>query len=72
MSSSLLQTVVIRVDLDTHGKVVQKLEEGEFIDTHMVDVKGILAVLRDFNEKGYLIDGKVWEWAAGLELAQEL
>jgi 8-oxo-dGTP pyrophosphatase MutT (NUDIX family) len=52
MCSSLSQSVVIEVDLDTHGEVVQQLDEGENIDCHMVPVKGLLGVLKDFVEKG--------------------
>jgi ADP-ribose pyrophosphatase len=69
LSSSFTQTVVIRVDM--HGDVVQQLDDGEYIDTHLVEVKGLLGSLDKFVEKGYLIDQKVYHWAAGITIAEE-
>ncbi len=59
-------------NLDEHVPPKQKLDPGEHIDTHLVDIIGLLETLDKFVQKGYMIDQKIWHFAAGLAFQSEI
>ena len=68
LSSSLMRTVVVRVDGAVRGET--RLDEGEYIDTHLVEIDGLLALLTEFEGRGYLVDSKIYHFALGVDLAK--
>ena len=73
MTSANMRLVTVRVELD--GDLVipkPKLEEGEFIVTRVIELDALEGVLKDYDERGFVIDARLSHWSAGYSMAKQL
>ncbi|PWN43404.1 hypothetical protein IE81DRAFT_288669 [Ceraceosorus guamensis] len=69
LSGANMKLCVVRIHLsDDSEEPVAKPEEGEFIEKHLVPVKGLYKTLKDFQDKGFAVDARLAHLAVGLEL----
>jgi hypothetical protein len=63
LTSSRMKVCFIEVDLEENPNPKTELDEGEFVETVLVDKSDLLKVLEDFSKKGVSIDAKLYTYA---------
>ncbi len=71
-SSSCAYTIHVKIDLSLAKNQNPKpeLEEGEFIECFTVPLSSLYAQLRELEDQGYAIDGRLGAFADGIETAK--
>ena len=73
MSSSKMVLVTIEVILkEGEGEPKAHLDEGEHIQVRIVPLEDLYLQLQKLEELGYVVDGYVHHFAAGLETAKRV
>ncbi|KAF2396092.1 hypothetical protein EJ06DRAFT_534225 [Trichodelitschia bisporula] len=72
MSTANMQFAVLEVEGVGMGEELpkQELEEGEFIERVVVEVDGLYERLKGFAEEGFVVDARLFHWAAGVQFAK--
>lgn len=50
----------------------QKLDDGEAIVRRVVELKGLYKELKEYEKKGFVVDARLFHFAAGFELAHQV
>nr|CAG8463149.1 6132_t:CDS:2 [Entrophospora candida] len=68
ITNTNMKLVFIEVDLDDeiNKNPIPKLEEDEFINILLVDLKDLYSTLQEYDKKGYGIDARLASFALGL------
>jgi len=73
MTSANMNLVVLNVVLPDHLETPsQRLETGEFIVKKVVQLSKLNNELKDYTEKGFIIDARLFHFASGYEMAIRL
>ncbi len=69
MSDANMKLAIVHVDMDhpDNQNVTPSLEEGEFIEKHVVSVSSLLESLVDFQKKGMVVDARLMHFAMGMQ-----
>ncbi|GBE82548.1 NUDIX hydrolase domain-like protein [Sparassis latifolia] len=71
MTTATMKIIIVDVPLPDKLEIpVQKLDPGEFIDVRVVELPKLVAELRDYEAKGYVVDARLAHFAHGYELAE--
>ncbi|KAJ3393813.1 hypothetical protein HDU92_007450 [Lobulomyces angularis] len=72
MTNANMRNVTVEVDLDNanNKKVEPNLQEGEFIELHLVEIDTLLSTLNEFSEKGISVDSRLYNLAEGINYAR--
>jgi ADP-ribose pyrophosphatase len=58
-----MKVCFIEVDLEENQNPKPELDEGEFVETILVDKSDLLKILEEFSAKGVSIDAKLYTYA---------
>eukprot|EP01101_Sappina_pedata_P008111 TRINITY_DN443_c0_g1_i1.p1 TRINITY_DN443_c0_g1~~TRINITY_DN443_c0_g1_i1.p1 ORF type:complete len:233 (+),score=59.26 TRINITY_DN443_c0_g1_i1:3-701(+) len=74
MTTSRQKLAIAIVDLDHEANQIPStlLDEGEYVETHLVDIDKYHDTLQEFSDKGYIVDSRVWYFAEALKLQATL
>ncbi|KAG6813108.1 hypothetical protein H0H92_013962 [Tricholoma furcatifolium] len=68
-----MKLVVLSVVLDDKIEMPdQKLDPGEFIVRRVVELSKLNSELKDYDEKGFVVDARLSYFASGYDLATRL
>ncbi|KDN53289.1 hypothetical protein K437DRAFT_219312 [Tilletiaria anomala UBC 951] len=70
MSGANMRLCVVKIEVaDDAPEPVAQPEEGEFIEKHLVPLKGLYLTLQEMQRKGYSVDARLAHFAVGLSIA---
>ena len=74
ISNSVIFQVFVEVDADSQENlnVTRNLQEGEFIQSFLVEFEKVADTLQEWSQQGYVIDSRVWAFATGLQFSKYL
>jgi len=74
LSAATLQLVTVDVDLSMERNVtpVAQLDDGEDVEVEVVPLSRFKSRLVELTDQGMVVDGKLWHFAYGFDLATSL
>lgn len=65
-----LVTVEINTDLEENAptNIKPELEDGEFIERHVVPIKDLVKTLLDMDKRGFMVDARLMHLALGMDI----
>ncbi|KAA1473974.1 hypothetical protein DENSPDRAFT_840515 [Dentipellis sp. KUC8613] len=73
MTNANMKLVVVNVTLaDKIETPKQKLDPGEAIKTRLVPLKDLFKTLKEYEQKGFVVDARLCHFAFGFQLSQQL
>jgi len=71
MANSNQKLAIATVDLDSeeNKNVEPEPDDGEYIETYIVEIREFLSRLKEFSDQGMVVDSRVWYFGQALHLA---